>query len=187
LVSGPKVFWHGLKQETEMYRMLVGSLILMSLSPLSIENGVPASYKPFGMRSFSIAFDEVKDLSEVCERWASYWKEKDLDRLVQLYTSDAVFLTGSGDRFTGKPAIRELLKTAMATNNSDLKVRSIRTEISGNLAFNSGEYHETITPVNAGAKLELQGNYLIVFRKQKDGRWLIVEHMWTDKPVRDDK
>ena len=56
-------------------------------------------------------------------------------------------------------------------------------DASGDLAYDSGDYRETITPVAGGSKLELQGNDLIVFRKQKDGRWLIVENRWTDKPV----
>ncbi len=64
-----------------------------------------------------------------------------------------------------------------------LRREIVRTGVSGDLAYDSVDYRETITPAAGGSKLELQRNYLIVFRKQKDGRWLIVEHMWTDKPV----
>ena len=40
-----------------------------------------------------------------------------------------------------------------------------------------------LNQVAGGSKLELQGSYLMVFRKQNDGKWLIIEHVWTDKPV----
>jgi len=112
---------------------------------------------------------------------------KDLRQVVDLYADDGVFLTGSGDRFTGKSAIHDLFKKALESNTSDIRVRSLRTEVSGDMAYDSGDYIETIIPATGGSKLELQGNYLIVFRKQKDGRWLIVEHAWTDKPKVSDK
>jgi ketosteroid isomerase-like protein len=44
----------------------------------------------------------TSDLGKVSERWANYWSARQLDQLVELYASDAVFLTGTGDRITGK-------------------------------------------------------------------------------------
>jgi uncharacterized protein (TIGR02246 family) len=100
-----------------------------------------------------------------------------------LYAPDAVFLTGTGDRISGRAAIRALFKSAMAAHTSDLTPRSLVTEVSGNLAYDSGEYSETITPASGVASSELKGNYLIVFKRQRNGKWLIIEHMWTDKPA----
>jgi ketosteroid isomerase-like protein len=61
--------------------------------------------------------------------------------------------------------------------------RSLVTEISGNLAYDSGDYLETIIPGSGVAKTELKGNYVIVFKRQPSGKWLIIEHVWTDKPA----
>ena len=52
-------------------------------------------------------------LSKVCGLWAEYWRQKQLDSVVALYAPDAVFLTGTGDRISGRSAIRALFKTAM--------------------------------------------------------------------------
>jgi uncharacterized protein (TIGR02246 family) len=120
--------------------------------------------------------------AKAADRWATYWRSQQLEPLVALYAEDAVFLTGQGDRFTGKSAIRDIFKKALETNKSNLTVRSVRSEVSDNLAYDSGEYHELITPIG-GEKRELTGNYIIVFRKE-NGKWLIVEHAWTDKPVK---
>ena len=122
-------------------------------------------------------------LSNVCSLWAKYWRQKELENVMSLYAPDAVFLTGTGDRISGRSAIRALFKTAMAGHTSDLTPRSLVTEVSGNLAYDSGEYLETIVAASGMAKTELKGNYLIVFKRQRNGRWLIVEHMWTDKPA----
>lgn len=122
-------------------------------------------------------------LSSVCGQWAEYWRQKQLDNVVALYAPDAVFLTGTGDRFSGRNAIRAVFKTAMEGHTSDLTPRSLVTEVSGNLAYDSGDYLETIIPASGVAKTELKGNYVIVFKRQRNGRWLIIEHVWTDKPA----
>ncbi|HYU99963.1 MAG TPA: SgcJ/EcaC family oxidoreductase [Pyrinomonadaceae bacterium] len=122
-------------------------------------------------------------LSRVCGEWAEYWRQKKLDDVVALYAPDAVFLTGTGDRFTGRNAIRAVFKTAMEGHTSDLTPRSLVTEISGNLAYDSGDYLETIIPASGVAKTELKGNYVIVFKRQRSGKWLIIEHVWTVKPA----
>jgi len=122
-------------------------------------------------------------LSKVCGQWAEYWRQKQLDKVVALYAPDAVFLTGTGERFSGRETIRAVFKTAMQSHTSDLTPRSLVTEVSGNLAYDSGDYLETIIPASGVAKTELQGNYVIVFKRQPSGKWLIVEHVWTDKPA----
>ena len=122
-------------------------------------------------------------LSRVCGQWAEYWRKKQLDKVVALYAPDAVFLTGTGDRFSGREAIRAIFKTAMAGHTSDLAPRSLVTEVSGNLAYDSGDYLETIIPASGVAKTELKGDYVIVFKRQRNGKWLIIEHVWTDKPA----
>jgi len=127
--------------------------------------------------------DDLKDPKHLAERWARLWSEKKLDGVVEMYSTDAVFLTGQGARITGKDAIRALLKTAFDAINPDLKVRSILTEQSGNLAYDSGEYSETLTPVAGGAKREGKGNYVMILKRQRDGNWLIVQHVWTDVPA----
>jgi uncharacterized protein (TIGR02246 family) len=122
-------------------------------------------------------------LSQVCGQWARYWRQEQLDNVVALYAPDAVFLTGTGDRISGRSAIQALFKTAMEGHTSDLTPRSLVTEVSGNLAYDSGDYMETIISASGVAKTELKGNYVIVFKRQPNGRWLIIEHVWTDKPA----
>jgi ketosteroid isomerase-like protein len=56
-------------------------------------------------------------------------------------------------------------------------MHSVASENSGALAYDSGDYQESLTN-KSGAKLSSHGNYLIVFR-QSMGKWLIQEHVWT--------
>ncbi len=97
-----------------------------------------------------------------------------------LYAPDAVFLTPTGERFTGRPAIRELTRKAMDTFTNDISLHSIVSEHSGNLAYDSGDYHETLVANLGGSRTDVQGNYLMVLKRQSDSRWLILEQVWTE-------
>ena len=148
-------------------RLLVASLALLIAlvaPPLPAQSGQSA------------AADEIARLRS---EWAKNLLAKKLDPIVALYAPDAVFLQPSGDRVTGRAAIRDLCKNIMATFTSDISLHSIATEHSGDLAYDSGDYRETLVKVSDGIQIEVQGNYLMVFKRQADGTWLILEQMWT--------
>jgi uncharacterized protein (TIGR02246 family) len=126
--------------------------------------------------------EHVNAPGKLAEQWAKLWSEKQLDAVVEMYAADGVFLTGQGARVNGREAIRALFKTAFDAINPDLKVHSLRVEQSGKLAYDSGEYAETLTPVGGGAKREGKGNYVMVLRREPNGNWLIAQHIWTDVP-----
>lgn len=119
------------------------------------------------------------DLAKLRAQWAQELHDKQLDKIIALYAPDAAFLAPSGGRFTGQAEIRGLFKTIMDTVTSNITFRSIVTESSGDLAFDSGDYSETLVPTKSGPDQHYKGDYLIVFRRQKDGHWLIVQQVWT--------
>ena len=119
------------------------------------------------------------DLAKLRAQWAQELHDKQLDKIIALYAPDAAFLAPSGGRFTGQAEIRGLFKTIMDTVTSNITFRSIATESSGDLAFDSGDYSETLVPTKSGPDQHYKGDYLIVFRRQKDGHWLIVQQVWT--------
>jgi ketosteroid isomerase-like protein len=120
----------------------------------------------------------AKDFTELREQWVQELHSKHLDQILMRYATNAVFLPPS-TRIAGQPAIREHFKMIMATFNSDLSLHSIDTQQSGDLAYDSGDYQETMEQISDGTKHEYQGNYLVIYQRQKDGKWLIVEHMWN--------
>lgn len=121
------------------------------------------------------------EIAGMADRWAKLWSTKQLDAILALYEPDSVFLTGTGDRITGKAALREAFKKGMDSATARLTVHSVQTESSGDLAYDSGDYRETIIFTKASTR-ENRGSYVIVFRRQTDGKWLIAEHAWTQAP-----
>ena len=123
----------------------------------------------------------TEELAKIREQWVNRFSAKQLDPVMELYAPDAVFLTGGGQRITGAPAIRQLIKGAMDTVTVDLRLQSVKIEDSGKLAYDSGDYTETMTLIATGKKYPTRGSYLMIFKRQPDGKWRILEHAWTGK------
>lgn len=113
------------------------------------------------------------------QQWAQNLHRKRIDAAVAEYTADAEFLDPSGERVAGAAALRSLFDTVTATFDSDLSFDSVRTETSGDLAYDSGTYKETLIVRATGNTQHASGSYLTIYRRGKDGAWLIVEQMWT--------
>jgi uncharacterized protein (TIGR02246 family) len=124
-------------------------------------------------------------IAAVRAEWSKDLHDKKLDAFVALYTPDAHFLIETGERFAGREAIRELTRGAMTTFTSNMTWESKVTEISGEMAYDSGDYHETLVNAADGKELHPRGTYLMVFRRQADGRWLIAVQMWSAVPSSD--
>ncbi|MGB6670402.1 MAG: DUF4440 domain-containing protein [Candidatus Acidiferrum sp.] len=121
-------------------------------------------------------------LARLRDAWVQDLRTKQLEPILQFYASDAVFLQPTGERITGSAALRALFQNVMATFNSDLTLHSQNLETSGDLAYDSGDFQETLTAIATGAKITTKGSYIIIFKRQFNGRWQIVQHVWTGTP-----
>jgi len=119
---------------------------------------------------------------QVRDNWLAAFKSKDVGTAVGFYASDAAFLQPSGDRIVGTEAIRELYQKVVSTFDTDLVLKSHNLEASANLAYDSGEYEETLTNRTTGDKQHFHGQYVMLFRLTSDGHWKIIQHAWTVAP-----
>ncbi|HKD78644.1 MAG TPA: DUF4440 domain-containing protein [Candidatus Angelobacter sp.] len=124
------------------------------------------------------------NLAGIRDTWVEDLRAKRIEHILKLYASDAVFLQPTGDRVAGAAALRALFQTVMATFDSDLTLHSQTVETSGDLAFDSGDFRETLTTIARGAKITATGSYLIIYKRQKNGTWLIIQHVFTGTPPR---
>ena len=121
-------------------------------------------------------------LAKIRETWVQDLRAKKLEPILKFYAPDAVFLQPSGERITGSTAIRALFQSIMSTFNSDLTLQSHNLETSGDLAYDSGDFQETLTNVATGAKISSKGSYITIFKRQPNGSWQIVQQVWTGSP-----
>jgi ketosteroid isomerase-like protein len=124
----------------------------------------------------------IVTLAQIREAWVQDLRTKQLEPILKFYAPDAVFLQPTGERITGSAALRTLFQTVMATFNSDLTLHSQNLETSGDLAYDSGDFQETLTTIATGAKITAKGSYIIIFKREPDRSWRIVQHVWTGTP-----
>jgi ketosteroid isomerase-like protein len=121
-------------------------------------------------------------LAEMREAWVKDLHDKKLEPILKFYAPDAAFLQPNGDRIIGTSALRNLFQNIMATFDSNLSLRSLSLETSGDLAYDSGEFVETLRNIATGAQMSSKGSYIIIYKRQAGGAWQIVQHVWTGTP-----
>jgi ketosteroid isomerase-like protein len=124
----------------------------------------------------------IVTLAKIREAWVQDLRTKQLEPILKFYSPDAVFLQPTGERITGSAALRTLFQTVMATFHSDLTLHNQNLEISCDLAYDSGDFQETLTTIATGAKITDKGSYIIIFKHEPNGSWQIVQHVWTGAP-----
>jgi ketosteroid isomerase-like protein len=113
------------------------------------------------------------------QEWARDLHEKRLEASNALYAPDAVFIQPDGARVKGSAAIRRLYEKVTSTFDSSLNFSSERVEISGDLAYDSGTYTETLVMRASHKSILSKGSYLTIYRRSKGRNWKIVEQMWA--------
>jgi ketosteroid isomerase-like protein len=121
-------------------------------------------------------------LAKIREAWVQDLRTKQLEPILTCYAPNAAFLQPNGERITGSAALRTLFQNIMATFDSDLMLNSKNLETSGDLAYDSGEFEETLTNIASGAKISSKGSYVVIYKRQSNGNWQIVQHVWTGIP-----
>jgi len=117
------------------------------------------------------------------EQWASNLHNKRVDASVAEYAEDADFIDPGGNRVHGQAAIRQLFHDITTTFDSDLVFTSQHVEVSGDLAYDSGTFRETLVTRSTEHRKDSSGSYLTVYRRGKGGSWLIVQQMWAGPPI----
>jgi len=134
------------------------------------------------------ATPQVNDVADISQQWSRQWSARQLDGTLALYTSDAVFFTGEGTSVVGQSAIRALFQHWLDISTATIELHSLHSESSGDMAYDSGDYTETIIltkpmgSITAGTKTDYHGCYLMALKRMPDGKWRIAQHMWTSAP-----
>jgi peptidoglycan-N-acetylglucosamine deacetylase len=156
-------------------RRLVAVGLAMRLAAAALAQ---SSYQPeqAGAPATQAIFKQLRD------DWARNLRDKQIDACVKQYAANGEFIQPDGTRVLGTADLRKLYETITATFDSDLVFDSLRVETSGDLAFDSGTFRESLTFRATCKRLFSTGSYMTGYRRDKDGRWLIVQQVWTGAP-----
>ncbi len=116
-------------------------------------------------------------VSRIGEQWARHWNAGQLDKLIQAYAPDAVYMPPHHAAVHGRDAIYEYLKNPMKHGVGELTYEVTFIKHSGDLAYDVGRY--TMSLPHGNGKRQDRGKYLTVWRRQANGDWQIAADMWS--------
>lgn len=98
----------------------------------------------------------------------------DLAALEALTTDDHMMISSGGPPLAGKAALVSTMRAAFESFDIEETWAPEETVVSGDLAYQRGTFVVVTTPVAGGDPLRVEGNFLRIYRRQPDGRWLMV-------------
>ena len=126
-----------------------------------------------------------KALRDLDAQWSAAAGAKDLDKTVSYYAEDAIVMPPNAAIATTKEAIRGAWKEMLTSPGAAISWTATKVEVakSGDLAYVSGTYEETMTDAS-GKPVKDRGKYVEIFKKQADGTWKVVADIWnSDLPA----
>jgi ketosteroid isomerase-like protein len=120
----------------------------------------------------------------VAQRFVRDMRTKDMDDVLSLYTAGAVFIQPDGARIVGRSALRQLYEFVFATydselTSSDFEIEPVASSEAG-VCIQSGPYEDVLHLRKDGTRINASGRYRFVYRRTKQGNWLISEMAWTN-------
>ncbi len=127
-----------------------------------------------------VAADPKDDVANVAKEWAAAFSERNVDRIIQLYSKDAVLWGTTATTLRATPdEVREYFTGAFRIPNLTVAFDNQTIRIFGNVAVVAGNY--TFTARRDDQVQDNPARYS--FTLIKDGeRWLIVDHNSSQMP-----
>ncbi len=107
------------------------------------------------------------------------FNSKNVAGIVALYANDAhVMPAPAGDVVSGRAAIETFFAGLISAGVIDHKLTLTEAVEDGNLAYQRGKWAGAMVD-EKGTRQTFGGNVHLVYRKQADGNWLAVTHIWN--------
>jgi uncharacterized protein (TIGR02246 family) len=110
----------------------------------------------------------------VVETWHRATSAGDVARVLPLMAEDAVFLAPEREPMRGRQSFERALASLLQTHKITSSGNVREVEVSGDLAYAWSDLTVTLTDLDGTSTMERTGPTLSIFRKQPDGRWLLV-------------
>jgi uncharacterized protein (TIGR02246 family) len=138
-------------------------------------------------RNNSLAASDAAAIRSVLERYRTGWLAGDAGAVRSVFTEDAVLLPHHGvPPVVGMAAINEFWFPAGSTKTTITKFVQTLDEVGGDAIFayvrGRSEVEWTIQDGATKQNWRNAGNFLAIFKKQTDGRWLMSHLIWNDPP-----
>ncbi len=123
-----------------------------------------------------------KEIARQANAFSAAFINGDADAIAELYTQDAVIFPTSSEMIVGRDKIREYWKWKPNSKIIMHKVTPTGIEVIGDVATDYGYY--TVSGEHEGSPWgPKRGKYLIVWKRENDGKWRMQLDMWNSAPT----
>jgi ketosteroid isomerase-like protein len=110
--------------------------------------------------------------------WDAAFNANQPQQLMEMYDEAAALMPSGAAQVTGAKEILEFWTNLKAQGVIDHKIEMIEAIADGGLALQRGLWSAAV--INAeGERQEFKGNVHLVHRRQPDGSWKILTHIWN--------
>ena len=146
-------------------------LIAASVPVLAFLAGCGGSTEP----QFALA--EAKVIRQRTADFASAFNAKEVDKLIEFYASEVVFMPPNAPTLRGREAVGSFFKDMFSQGATELKLDSTDVGGHGPLAYESGTYSLNRRPAN-GPHTRDRGKYMFIWRNTSQ-QWLMEYTIWS--------
>jgi uncharacterized protein (TIGR02246 family) len=128
---------------------------------------------------------DERAIREIEIEWSKAAVAKDVERYMSFYADDASVFRPGNPTVTGKDATRKGLDAFFAVPGASFSLQTAKVVASrsGDLAYTYGTYAATMNDAK-GKPVNDKGKYVVVYRKQPDGKWKVVADIYnSDVPA----
>ena len=120
----------------------------------------------------------TNDVRAVRAAWNDAFNAGDIDRLIALYTEDAVSMPPGAAPNIGRAAIKTDIGAFLAAHTVRETVQIQDIMIQGDMAVERADYDIQITP-RTGQPFAEHGKHIVAYRRGPDGKWRIKFEIWN--------
>lgn len=126
---------------------------------------------------------DVEAIKKITDDFNAAINAGNIDKLVSLYTDDAVRIPPNKPALVGKEAIRRLFQEQLDQFTVQNEGVIVDLKVSGDLAFVRGSWTSINTPKTGGEPLKFNGNFVSIIQKQPDGSWKTICNSWSNEQL----
>lgn len=129
--------------------------------------------------------DDLAAVRAVNNAYVDAWLSNDPEQVMKVFAPDAIIVPQGETPVQGLESIRKFFWPEEAPKTKIVQFTITTDELGGSndVAYVRGTYSFSFQFLRKGVMTPRpnEGNYLMLFRRQPDGRWLVSHRMWAQK------
>lgn len=119
-----------------------------------------------------------EDLQALNIQWDAAFNAKQADQVAAMYDAAAAVMPAGAAQVSGKAAVLAFWTNTIAQGIIDHKLEMVEAGESGDMAFQRGLWSAAVIN-DQGERQVFSGNVHLLYRRQTDGAWKALTHIWN--------